>query len=471
MFLDFLFRKDNEPEEPVQVKAHDFEKLNDYPKLKDFVAIDFETAKALDPCQIGMAIVKDGTIVQTVNHLIRPIDNEYMRQAIAIHHITPDMTENEPSFPEVWEKVKAYFEGAYIVAHNADFDINVLRSTLDHYGIEHPHIAGYICTCDLNNRESLELACARYGIALANHHDGEDDAINCAKLYLAYANDESQVPDQDIPDYIKKPFSHSVIYEGHTTLSGDILVKDLTNADPANPFYNRKVVISGLFDIDREELAVILKNMGADIDGSVGARTNFLIAGREAGPSKVQKAHDMIAEGKPFRIIFEDDLRKILAGQDYDKYRIDLPEKAKKEKEPTVRKTTWPQLVEKYKAFVDGEDVQFTERELESEDYRLIDLYYRQQQKVATTKATVLANLRQLDDKQEAAYRSAILACFTEGESLSYEEAVQRMQAVFDQFGIAFAPRACVVTELGIEYELFKVKGLHHWTITRVPEQ
>ena len=102
MFLDFLFRKDNEPQEPVQAKAHDFEKLNDYPKLKDFVAIDFETAKALDPCQIGMAIVKDGAIVQTVNHLIRPIDNEYMRQAIAIHHITPDMTENEPSFPEVW---------------------------------------------------------------------------------------------------------------------------------------------------------------------------------------------------------------------------------------------------------------------------------------------------------------------------------------------------------------------------------
>ena len=75
-----------------------------------------------------------------------------------------------------------------------------------------------------------------------------------------------------------------------------------------------------------------------------------------------------------------------------------------------------------------------------------------------------------MDEEQEAAYREAILNCFTEGESLSYEEAVQRMQKVFNQFGISFAPRACVVAELGIEYELFKVKGLHHWTITRVPK-
>lgn len=328
MFIDLF--PSQEKEKPEHENSYDFKKLKDYPKVKDFVAVDFETAKALNPCQIGMAIVRNGEIVQTINHLIQPIDNEYQRQAVAIHHITPKMTESEPSFPEVWEKIKAYFEDVYIVAHNADFDINVLRATLDHYGLEYPHIAGYICTCDLNNHESLELACARYGISLAKHHDGEDDAINCAKLYLAYVNGESQIADEEIPDYIKTPFPHSIKYEGHSNLSGDILVKDLSNADPTNPFYNRKVVISGLFDIDREELALRLKDMGADIDKGVGARTNFLIAGREAGPSKIQKAHDMIAAGKPFRIINESELQEILAGQNYDKYRIELPVKNKK---------------------------------------------------------------------------------------------------------------------------------------------
>ena len=325
MFLDFLFRKEEEPKEQKRIIEYNFEKLKNYPKLENFVAIDFETAKALDPCQIGMAIVKNKEIVQTINYLIQPIDNAYQRQTIAIHHITPKMTENEPLFPIIWEKIKTYFDNAFIVAHNANFDINVLRYALDKYGLQKPHIAGYICTCDLNNRESLELACARYGISLTKHHDGEDDAINCAKLYLAYVNGKCQLPDEDIPDYIKTPFSHSVHYEGHANLSGDILVKDLTDADPNNPFYDRKVVITGLFDIDRDELALQLKRMGADIDKSVGARSNFLIVGREPGPSKIHKAHEMIAAGKPFRILNEDELNEILSGQHYEKYRVEKP--------------------------------------------------------------------------------------------------------------------------------------------------
>ena len=330
LYLKTRHNTTNATPKPKSQLAHNFKKLTNNPKVKNFVAIDFETAKALDPCQIGMAIVKNGEIVQTINHLIRPINNEYQRQTIAVHHITPKMTESEPSFPEIWEKIKTYFENAYIVAHNADFDINVLCTTLDYYGLSRPQIEGYICTCDLNNRENLELACARYGISLAKHHDGEDDALNCAKLFLAYVNGEPQLTNEEIPDYIKEPISHSIKYEGHANLSGDILVKDLTNADPANPFYNRKVVITGLFDIDREELALRLKNMGADLDKSVGARTNFLIAGREAGPSKIQKAHDMIAAGKPFRIIYESELQEILNGKNYDQYRIELPIKNKK---------------------------------------------------------------------------------------------------------------------------------------------
>ena len=90
-----------------------------------------------------------------------------------------------------------------------------------------------------NGKSMFAQTCAKR-LANENHlwylatmepHDGEDDARNCAKLYLAYVNGESQVRDQDIPDYIKTPFSHSVIYEGHANLSGDILVKDLSNAD------------------------------------------------------------------------------------------------------------------------------------------------------------------------------------------------------------------------------------------------
>ena len=39
-----------------------FQRIEGYPKISDFVAIDFETATEKSPCQIGMAVVKDGVI-------------------------------------------------------------------------------------------------------------------------------------------------------------------------------------------------------------------------------------------------------------------------------------------------------------------------------------------------------------------------------------------------------------------------
>lgn len=77
----------------------------------------------------------------------------------------------------------------------------------------------------------------------------------------------------------------------HEHLSGDILKKDLSNADPKSPFYNKKVVITGVFPIERYELALILKiKMGADIDTSIGKNTKILLVGDDPGPMKVAKA-------------------------------------------------------------------------------------------------------------------------------------------------------------------------------------
>lgn len=46
-----------------------FQRIEGYPKISDFVAIDFETATEKSPYQIGMAVVKDGVIIKTINRL------------------------------------------------------------------------------------------------------------------------------------------------------------------------------------------------------------------------------------------------------------------------------------------------------------------------------------------------------------------------------------------------------------------
>lgn len=454
-----------------------FKQLDGFPKVKDFVAIDFETATDLNPCQIGMAIVKDCVITQTINRLIRPPYNMFNSFTISVHHITPNITEQQPEFPEVWNEIKHFFDGAIIVAHNARFDISVLQNALDYYALPYPEIAGFVCTCELNNREGLELACARYGICLEHHHDGEDDAINCAKLYLAYVNNEKKLSNADVPKELlqKRSFSFSFqdAFEGHDVLRGDVLQKDLTGADPSNPFYDRKVVITGIFSIDRPELAQKLKCMGADIDTNVSSRTNYLLIGEAPGPSKIRKFDDLIAEGKDVRKIFQEDLDLILSGKGYEKYRTESSVSKPKITKPEGRKTTWPNLVKKYKQYVNGEKVDFTERELQSDDYRLLCLYYSQQQKIPVVKETVLANLRQLDEARECAFRREILACFSEGDIITKEKACERMQIVFSKYGLQFKAKTTVLTEFGVEFKEYKdnkTKTLH-LTINKVPQK
>ena len=65
----------------------------------------------------------------------------------------------------------------------------------------------------------------------------------------------------------------------------------------------KKVVISGFKNSDKDWIAEELKKLGADIDTSVGKRTNYLIIGENVGPSKLNKMQQNIKEGKEASII------------------------------------------------------------------------------------------------------------------------------------------------------------------------
>ena len=60
-------------------------------------------------------------------------------------------------------------------------------------------------------------------------------------------------------------------------------------------FYRKKVVITGLFDAypERNEIAALLHNVGADVNGAISGKTDFVIVGREAGPKKLEKIAEL----------------------------------------------------------------------------------------------------------------------------------------------------------------------------------
>ena len=159
--------------------------------VDDWVAIDFETAtRARDSaCAVGIAVVHEGAIVDAGSWLIRPPGNEYERWNVRIHGITPDRTQSAPSFGDLWPVLRGYLEETNVLAHNASFDMGVLRALLASAGLEPPDMH-YVCTVLLARRafpelprHRLDTVCDHCGIELA-HHDAASDAAACAAIAL-----------------------------------------------------------------------------------------------------------------------------------------------------------------------------------------------------------------------------------------------------------------------------------------------
>lgn len=77
----------------------------------NFIAIDFETAtgKRASICEVGICVVRNGEITETRSCLVQPEDNLYSYWNMQCHGITPEDTENSPSFPEVWEEIERLY--------------------------------------------------------------------------------------------------------------------------------------------------------------------------------------------------------------------------------------------------------------------------------------------------------------------------------------------------------------------------
>ena len=272
-----------------------------------FTAFDTETATSHSAslCQIGYVVVQDGQIINEQSYLIQPPGNEYEVRHSCIHGIDSYRTQNESLFPEVWEKIKDEFIGSLLVAHNASFDLNIIYSTLDYYNLNKP-ILSCDCTYKLSGLKLKALA-ESLQINISKHHDALSDAKACAQAYILLK--QGIKPNHDLICISE----NSDLFEGHEKLTGKILKPNLDVENTNNPFYSKKVVFTGVLQtITREDAAMRIKNLGADIDTGVNKRTDYVIVGEGAGPSKLKKIHDFNSTGARIKIINENDFLSML---------------------------------------------------------------------------------------------------------------------------------------------------------------
>lgn len=166
----------------------------------EFAAIDFETATAArdSACSVAVSKLTDGQLSDAFYSLIKPQDMRFNYYNIKVHGIRPEDVYDKPNFAAVWPKLIRQLEGKTIVAHNASFDMSVLKACLIAYDLPRPHF-DYFCTVKLARRLWPELENHRlntlgdyFGIEF-QHHNALDDARTCAQIaYLAMQKAEAR---------------------------------------------------------------------------------------------------------------------------------------------------------------------------------------------------------------------------------------------------------------------------------------
>ena len=163
--------------------------------MHDFIAIDFETAKYSmeSACSIGLVKFQGGKVIDTFYSLIRPPVLYIRPDFTDIHGLKVDDVKDAPAFADIWESgIKPFINGLPLAAHNAEFDMGVLKAVLKWYEIPVMELR-YFCSCAIARTTwpclksySLTALAGHFGIVY-NAHNALDDAITCGKLVLMAA--------------------------------------------------------------------------------------------------------------------------------------------------------------------------------------------------------------------------------------------------------------------------------------------
>lgn len=157
----------------------------------EYVAIDFETASGSpdSACAIGL-VRKDaeGITLDSYYSLIRPPRLAFDPHCTAVHHLDPADIMKAPTIADIWDEISSFIGSSPLVAHNAPFDINVLRSSAAAWGIEAPH-NDYFCTLSLSRklwkgRRSYSLTALAESLGWEyDAHNALADSDTCGRLF------------------------------------------------------------------------------------------------------------------------------------------------------------------------------------------------------------------------------------------------------------------------------------------------
>ena len=157
-----------------------------------YIAFDVETPNRYNNrmSAIGIAVVEDGRIRDNFFSLVDP-EQPFDWFNTQLTGIDSEAVLGAPTFDALWPRIEPLMSSGVLVAHNAAFDMSVLKKCLRGYGIPwQPQVKG-LCTVRMGRRllpgvsHRLNDLCAYYGIEL-DHHRADSDSLACARILIRY---------------------------------------------------------------------------------------------------------------------------------------------------------------------------------------------------------------------------------------------------------------------------------------------
>jgi DNA polymerase-3 subunit epsilon len=159
----------------------------------DFTAIDFETANpsSASACAVGLVRVRGGEVVDKAGWLIRPPAGHdvFFELNTRIHGIRAEDVTHAATWTQQLADLAAFAGDDILVAHNAGFDMAVLKRACEATGDECPPYR-YACSLQVARKvyalESYRLpfVAAEAGFPDFPHHNATADALACAHVMV-----------------------------------------------------------------------------------------------------------------------------------------------------------------------------------------------------------------------------------------------------------------------------------------------
>ena len=161
-------------------------------KMYRYIAFDAETPNRYNNrmSAIGISVIEDEQITEEYFSYVDP-ETFFDPFNIQLTGIDEETVFDAPNFPEIWAEIEPLMSSGILLAHNAVFDLGVLKKCLNDYGISWKSYARYCCTVKMGKAllpgisHKLNTLCEYYGIGL-DHHKADSDSHACAEIFLRY---------------------------------------------------------------------------------------------------------------------------------------------------------------------------------------------------------------------------------------------------------------------------------------------